>query len=178
MAGPLVSVSKRYLRDPRIIPLPFFYIGGRRRLQPPILAICQIHGEKYPSGDARYADGIAGTRLIKQNTLSVEYMKNLYRVDTALEADFLAALFGLKTTQQNNEEVVGLETISLPLMKALVFAKEPLSDASARCCKARLLDTIGTMEWVGIRWIPNIINRASHAPRNLQQNRGDPVEMC
>jgi hypothetical protein len=161
-------------------PLPFLWIGGRLRHQPPLLAICQIQGEMYLRGHSARANtpskGLVAIRLLKQDTLSVEYMKELHSVDSPLEADLMAALFGLRMAQKNNEEGVGVETISLPLLKTLLFDSST-GGSSVRHYKARVLEAAAEMDWVGLRWIPQAANEASETSPRLQKKRGDGEEM-
>jgi hypothetical protein len=150
-------------------PLPFLFLGGRRRLQPPLLAVCQIDGQSYGDGST----GIVGIRLIKQNTLACEHMRELYRCENALEAELLAAAFGLGVARKADEEAVGLETVSLALMKALLFAEQPLANGTHRVLKAKVLEMANEMEWVGVRWIPSAGNEARKVPGELGRGRGD-----
>ena len=158
-------------------PLPFLWLEGRLRHQPPLLTICQIQGEMYLRGRSiTQSKGLVATRLLKQDTLSVEYMKGLHSVDSPLEADLLAALFGLKMAQKNNEQGVGIETISLPLIKMLLFGSDA-GGGSVRHYKARVLEAAAEMDWVGVRWIPQAANGASKTPSRLRKKRGDGEEM-
>jgi hypothetical protein len=158
-------------------PLPFLWLGGRLRHQPPLLAICQIQGEIYLRGrSVTQSKGLVATRLLKQDTLSVEYMKELHSVDSPLEADLLAVLFGLRMAERNDEKGVGIETISLPLMKTLLFGSE-VGGGSVRHYKARVLEAAAEMEWVGLRWIPQDANEVEETPKTLRKKRGDGEEM-
>jgi hypothetical protein len=143
-------------------PLPYLFVGGRRRLLPPLFAVCQIDGIWH--GDRT---GVVGTRLIKQNTLACEYMRELYQCENTLEAELSATLFALHVARKVDEEGVGLETVSLALMKALLFAEQPLPNGTHRVLKAKVLETVGEMEWVGLRWIPMRLNRAREVPQEL-----------
>jgi hypothetical protein len=106
-------------------------------------------------------------------------MKELHSVDSPLEADLLAAFFGLKMAQKNNEEGVGIETISLPLMKTLLFGYQGGFGfgSSVHHCRARVLETAAEMEWVGVRWIPQAVNEAADTLPRLQKKREDGEEM-
>ncbi len=144
------------------MPLPFLYLGGRRRFEPPVFAICQVDG--WCTGNGK---GVVGARLIKQNTMACEYMRELYVTDTDLEAQLTAAYFGLRKSQQADEGAIGLETVSLPLMKALLFAEQPLATVAARVQKGKILDLAAELEWVGLRWIPDVANAAKRVPYAL-----------
>jgi hypothetical protein len=182
MAGKAANRAGRVLGHLEGKSLPFLWIGGRLRLQPPLLTVCQIQGELYAPGkrtSLTQGKGLVATRLLKQDTLSVEYMKELHSVDSQLEADLLAAFFGLKMAQKNGEEGVGIETISLPLMKTLLFGYQGGFGfgSSVHHCRARVLETAAEMEWVGVRWIPQTANEAANTPPRLQKKRGDGEEM-
>jgi hypothetical protein len=129
----------------------------------------------YPTRKVQ-SKGLVATRLLKQDTLSVEYMKELHSVESPLEADLLAALFGLQMAQRNDEKSVGMETISLPLMKTLLFGSE-VGGGSVRHYKARVLEMAAEMDWVGLRWIPQEANEAKETPKTLRKKRGDGEEM-
>ena len=104
-------------------------------------------------------------------------MRELYQCENALEAELLAAVFGLGVARKADEEAVGLETVSLPLMKALLFAEQPLANATHRVLKAKVFEMAREMEWVGVRWIPAAGNQARKVPRELERKRGDGEEM-
>jgi hypothetical protein len=118
-----------------------------------------------------------GTRLIKQNTLSCEFMRELHVCESALEAELQAVQFALRMAEKSNETVVGIETISLALMKALLFAQQPLVDPTCRVLKGSVLDYAADMDWVGLRWIPEVANTAREVSSVLGQPRGDPEHM-
>jgi ribonuclease HI len=164
----LVRTALRYTKSPGTLPLPFLYLGGCKRRQPPVFAICQVDGQCYGDGE-----GVVGARIVKQNTLACEYMRELYRCENQLEAEMLGVLFGLKMAQKSEEEAVGLETVSIALMKALFFAEQPLPDGVHRMQKAKILDLVAQMDWVGLRWIPDVANAAKRVPAELAKARGD-----
>lgn len=159
----LVRAGFRATKNPSILPLPFLYIGGYRRSEPPLFAICQVDG--WCTGNGK---GMVGARLIKVNTLACEFMQPLYVTDTGLEAELSATYFGLQKSLQSNEGAVGLETVSLALFKALLFAEQPLPTIPARVLKGKILETAREMDWVGMRWIPDVANAAKRVPYALK----------
>lgn len=159
----LVRSGFRGTKSPRILPLPFLYIGGHRRQEPPVFAICQVDG--WCTGNGK---GMVGARLIKANTLACEFMQPLYVTDTALEAELSAAFFGLQKSERAGETAIGLETVSLALFKALLFAEQPLPTASARVLKAKIQELTAQLDWVGMRWIPDVANAAKRVPAALR----------
>ena len=130
---------------------PFFQIGGKSLLKPPMLARVQT------DGSYRYAQRLSRTAVVigKEHKLVKVYPDGEHANST--ESEWASILNGLLFSHSTSHGAVELENDNQGVIRSLYFSEAKEIDSYYLHA---ILEQARTLEWVGVRWIPRELNKA------------------
>jgi hypothetical protein len=134
--------------------MPYYRIGGRRSLQPLVLARVQTDGSFRSTGAQ------AAAVIIPPNGVAAGQTIRVPDAQSSTEAEWASVAFGIRLALDNNHETIGIDNDNLGVVSSLMFPQNYLRHAYARHYRDTIYGLTSKTRWTGVRWIPRQINQA------------------
>lgn len=138
-----------------VILMPYYRIGGRRSMQPLLLARVQTDGSYTHLGGGRISAIVTapGGRQSGSQMLPV-------KAANSTEAEWASVALGMRLAIENNAETIGLENDNLGVVAALMHPGNMVKHTYAQYYRQLIYKLAADTMWTGVRWIPRSTNRA------------------